>query len=184
MVRRPGYCIDRYEAPNEAGARPLAMQTALDGQRWCEARGKRLCTEAEWVGACRGAADRPYPYGSSYVRSRCVDDLAWRAPNWTTLGTWPSAAAMAEAARLYQAQPSGARAGCVTDEGVVDLTGNVAEWVVRSFPNRTNYDHVLKGCYWSGCYGGTGPSCAFVNPAHPGGFRTYEAGFRCCRDAP
>lgn len=184
MVHRPGYCIDRYEAPNEPGARPLAMQTAQDGERWCEARGKRLCTEAEWVGACRGAADRPYPYGTSYVRSRCVDDLTWRSPNWTTLGSWPSAAAMAEATRLYQAQPSGSRAGCVTDEGVVDLTGNVAEWVVRSFPNRTNYDHVMKGCYWSGCYGGTGPSCAFVNPAHPGGFRTYEAGFRCCRDAP
>ena len=38
----------------------------------------------------------------------------------------------------------------------------------------------MKGCYWSGCYGGSPPSCGFVNPAHPGTFRSYEAGFRCC----
>ena len=42
----------------------------------------------------------------------------------------------------------------------------------------------MKGCYWSGCYGGSGPSCSFVNSAHPGVFRTYEAGFRCCKDLP
>jgi formylglycine-generating enzyme required for sulfatase activity len=72
----------------------------------------------------------------------------------------------------------------VSQEGVVDLTGNVAEWVARSFPHTNNYDHVLKGCYWAGCYGGSPPSCAFVNSAHPGAFRTYEAGFRCCREGP
>src|SRR5262249_6219582 len=99
-----------------------------------------------------------------------------------TLGTYPSAASLAEAARLYQADPSGARTGCVSAEGVMDLCGNVAEWVTRSFTHATNYDQVMKGCYWSGCYGGTSPNCAFTNPAHPGTFRTYEAGFRCCKD--
>lgn len=181
MVSIPGACVDRYEAPNVAGAAPLAMQTALDGEAWCEARGKRLCTEAEWVRACEGASERKFPYGTTYVRGRCNDDKTWKSPSWSTLGTWPADAAKKEAERLYQADPSGSRDACVSEEGAFDLTGNVAEWVVRSFPNSTNYDHVMKGCYWSGCYGGAPPSCAFVNPAHPGGFRTYEAGFRCCR---
>jgi len=175
-------CMDRYEAPNVAGASPLAMQNALDGEAWCAARGKRLCTEAEWVRACNGTTMRPYPYGTTYKRGTCTDDKTWIAPNWTVLGMWPSAAAMKEAQRLYQADPSGSRTGCVSEEGVRDLTGNVAEWVRRSFSNANNYDHVMKGCYWAGCYGGTPPSCAFVNPAHPSGFRSYEAGFRCCRD--
>jgi formylglycine-generating enzyme required for sulfatase activity len=175
-------CMDRYEAPNQAGAKPLAMENALSGEAWCAARGKRLCTEAEWVRACNGPAMLPYPYGATYQRSVCNDDKTWIAPDWTTLGTWPSDAGVAEAARLYQADPSGSRTGCVSAEGVNDLTGNVAEWVRRSFSNANNYDHVLKGCYWSGCYGGSPPSCAFVNPAHPSGFRTYEAGFRCCYD--
>jgi formylglycine-generating enzyme required for sulfatase activity len=156
------------------------MQTAKDGEAYCARIGKRLCTESEWVRACQGASGRKFPYGEGYVRGRCSDDKTWIAPSWTTLGTWPSEAAKREAARLYQADPSGSRAGCVSEEGVADLTGNAAEWVVRSFPNAQNHDHVLKGCYWAGCYGGAPPSCAFVNPAHPGTFRTYEAGFRCC----
>lgn len=184
MVALPGFCMDRYEAPNVAGARPLAMQTATEGARWCEARGRRLCSEAEWVRACQGASMRPYPYGATYARGRCADDRTWRSPDWTVLASWPSASAMAEASRLYQADPSGTRAGCVSEEGAVDLTGNVAEWVTRSFTHATNYDHVMKGCYWAGCYGGSPPSCAFVNPAHPGTFRTYEAGFRCCLPRP
>lgn len=175
-----GFCMDRYEAPNQAGMPPLAMRNATDGVAFCTAHGKRLCSEAEWVRACRGPSGLLYPYGNTYQHSRCNDDKVWKVPGWTVLGTWPSAAAQAEARRLYQADPSGSRSGCVSTEGVQDLTGNVAEWVVRSFPNSHNYDHVLKGCYWSGCYGGSPPSCSFVNPKHPGGFRTYEAGFRCC----
>jgi sulfatase modifying factor 1 len=182
LVAQKRVCMDRYEAPNVAGAEPLAMQNALDGEAWCGARGKRLCTEAEWVRACNGTTMRPYPYGTTYKKGTCTDDKTWISPNWSVLGTWPSAAAKAEADRLYQADPSGSRAGCVSEEGVRDLTGNVAEWVRRSFNNANNYDHVMKGCYWAGCYGGTPPSCSFVNPAHPSGFRSYEAGFRCCRD--
>ena len=91
--------------------------------------------------------------------------------------------ALDEAAHLYQADRSGARAECVTDEGVYDLTGNVAEWVRKTAPSpRPGYEHVLKGCYWAGCYKEPNPSCAFTNRAHPGSFRTYEAGFRCCSD--
>lgn len=180
MAAVGSFCMDRYEAPNQAGLPPLAMQTEKDAANFCAARGKRLCTEAEWVRACQGPAKNPFPYGTTYQRSRCNDDKVWKVPSWSTLATWPRAAAHAEAKRLYQADRSGSRSGCVSAEGVYDLTGNVAEWVLRSFPNAKNYDHVMKGCYWSGCYGGAPPSCSFVNPAHPGSFRTYEAGFRCC----
>jgi hypothetical protein len=177
------FCMDRYEAPNEAGSPPLAMQTAIEGAAWCEARSKRLCSEAEWVRACEGQAKTTYPYGDTYEAHRCDDDKTWISPDWTTLASWPSPAAQAEATKLYQADPSGKRTGCVSVEGAFDLTGNVAEWVTRSFNHANNYDHVMKGCYWAGCYGGTLPNCSFVNPAHPGTFRSYEAGFRCCQDA-
>jgi formylglycine-generating enzyme len=182
MAHIDDFCMDRYEAPNQAGAKPLAFQTAPDGEKWCAARGKRLCSEAEWVRACQGPSGQPYPYGATYQKSTCNDDKIWKAPSWTTLGSYPSDASMMEAERLYQADASGSRTDCISDEGVYDLTGNVAEWVARSFSHANNYDHVMKGCYWSGCYGGTPPSCAFTNPAHPGTFRTYEAGFRCCGD--
>ncbi len=182
MIELPGVCVDRFEAPNVEGASPLAMQTAYDGEAWCMAAGKRLCTDVEWTRACDGGEGRTYPYGKTHVEHACTDDKTWISPNWGVLATWPSASAKAEATKLYQADPSGSRAMCASKEGVMDLTGNVAEWVRRTIPNANDYDHVMKGCYWSKCYGGSEPSCGFVNPAHPSGFRTYEAGFRCCLD--
>ena len=182
MVEASGVCIDRFEAPNIEGAAPLAMQTAYDGEAWCAERDKRLCTDQEWIGACEGSTQSLYPYGDSYEAHRCNDDKVWRVVDWGALGTWPAQAAQDEAASLYQADPSGSRAACVSEAGAFDLTGNVAEWVVRTLPGG-EYDHVMKGCYWAGCYGGTPPNCTFKNPAHPGHFRSYEAGFRCCRDA-
>lgn len=177
------FCIDRYEAPNVAGAKPLLMQSALDGEAWCKERGKRLCREREWVRACGGPSYWNYPYGITYRRATCNDDKTYRVPRWASLRAWPSDAARAEVTRLDQSEPSGSRAGCVSPEGVYDLTGNVAEWVVRTEDNPTNHDHVVKGCYWNQCYRPPhAPACDYVNYAHQGAERSYEMGFRCCRD--
>lgn len=180
MVHIDAFCIDRYEAPNAKGALPLAMQTAYDAETYCEARSKRLCTESEWLRACEGTEARAYPYGDDYRPDACNDDKTWLSPDWPTLATYPSEEAIEEATRLYQGTPSGSHAACTSADGIFDLTGNVAEWVVRTLPHANGYDHVMKGFYWAGCYGGARPSCASTNPAHPGAFRTYEAGFRCC----
>jgi sulfatase modifying factor 1 len=181
-------CIDRYEAPNEKGKKPLLMQTSGDGDAWCAERGKRLCNEDEWVRACRGPAGKPYPYGTRFESGRCNDVGVFRAVSWKALATWPSEGARREVEKLDQSEPSGTREGCVSDEGVFDLTGNVAEWVVRTRENETNYSHVVKGCFWGRCFRVPHePACDYVNFAHPAGFRSYEMGFRCCRakgDAP
>jgi formylglycine-generating enzyme required for sulfatase activity len=177
------FCIDRYEAPNVRGELPFAQQTAYDGEAWCAARAKRLCTQDEWVRACEGSRGRRFPYGDAHRTSACNDDRPWIEVRWKELAKWPDAAALAEGTRLYQADMSGARAACVSEDGVYDLTGNVAEWVRRSGPPpRPGFDHVLKGCYWAGCYHEPQPNCTFANRAHASSFRTYEAGFRCCAD--
>jgi formylglycine-generating enzyme required for sulfatase activity len=183
MVDLPAFCMDRYEAPNARGEIPLALQTARDGEDWCAARGKRLCYEHEWVRACQGPHGRRYPYGNAHREGVCNDDRAWITVSWKVLAKWPADVATKEGTRLLQADMSGARSECVSEEGVDDLTGNVAEWVRRSgAAPRPGYEYVLKGCYWAGCYKDPSPSCAFTNAAHPGTFRTYEAGFRCCSD--
>jgi hypothetical protein len=185
MVAVPSFasfCIDRYEAPNVAGDLPLTLRTAVDGEEWCAAHGKRLCSEGEWVRACQGPHGRRFPYGTEYRATACNDERTWIPVRWEALARWPDDAAIVEAHRLFQAKVSGARAACVSEEGVYDLTGNVAEWVRRDGPApQPGYDHVLKGCFWAGCYHEPQPNCAFRNSAHPGTFRTYEAGFRCCR---
>jgi formylglycine-generating enzyme required for sulfatase activity len=187
-------CIDRYEAPNRAGEKPLVMQSLPDAESWCREHGKRLCTEDEWLRACRGRPERSwaYPYGPTYQEHACNQDAKYIPPSWQRLGRWPADEAKAEVARLNQAEPSGARPTCVTPEGVFDLTGNVGEWIVRQHPHpeacltpeQEQHQHVVKGCFWGKCYRVPHePACDYVNCSHPDGFRSYEFGFRCCRDA-
>lgn len=176
-------CIDRYEAPNEKGKKPLLMQSALDGEAWCAERGKRLCREAEWNRACMGKRGYDFPYGAKWERGVCNDDKTWKPPRWSAIRSHPSEASETEAARLDQSEPAGAREGCVSPDGVYDLTGNAAEWVLRTEDNDTNHDHVVKGCYWARCFRPPHtPSCDYVNWMHQGAERSYEMGFRCCKD--
>ncbi|HQB43694.1 MAG TPA: SUMF1/EgtB/PvdO family nonheme iron enzyme, partial [Polyangiaceae bacterium] len=183
MVDVASVCIDRFEAPNEKGKHPLLMQSAHDAEAWCKERGKRLCNEDEWVRACEGPQHLPFPYGETYQQGVCNDDKTWKAVQWGRLGRWPDDVARAEANRLDQSEPSGMREGCRSAEGVYDLTGNAGEWVIRTRDNPTNYSHVVKGCYWGKCFRPPHtPSCEYVNYGHEAGFRSYEFGFRCCKD--
>jgi formylglycine-generating enzyme required for sulfatase activity len=183
MVRQQDFCIDRFEAPNRRGEKPLVMQSANDAEAWCSARRKRLCTEDEWEAACEGDERWAYPYGPIRVDRRCNDDQPWRKVNEPTLAKWPAPEAKAHVKELDQRAPSGADVQCVSQAGVHDLTGNVEEWVVRTREHANAWPYVLIGCYWSGCYGGGKPTCHSTNDAHGPEFRYYETGFRCCRDA-
>jgi formylglycine-generating enzyme required for sulfatase activity len=184
MALADGFCIDRYEAPNLPGEKPLVMQSAVLAEQWCAKKGKRLCTEDEWDTACEGPNKSTYPYGDTHVDGRCNDDKIWRVVDEGALATWPSQTAQNEVDKLWQGSPSGADAECVSGYGVYDMTGNIEEWVVRTKPHANSYPHVLKGCYWAGCFGGSKPTCQSTNPAHADGFMFYETGFRCCGDLP
>jgi formylglycine-generating enzyme required for sulfatase activity len=183
MVRVHDFCVDRYEAPNRRGAKPLVMQSANDSVSWCAEHRKRLCTEDEWISACEGEDHSAYPYGETHVDGRCNDDKPWKKVDEATLGKWPAAEAREHAKELYQATPSGYKRKCVAETGARDMTGNVEEWVLRTRDHDNDWPYLLVGCYWSGCYGGGKPTCHSTNDAHGPEFRFYETGFRCCKDA-
>lgn len=171
------YCIDRYEAPNKKGEYPFAAQTAFQAENYCKSVGKELCTHVQWNTACIGPKWNTYPYGNTYKRGTCNDDkLGWVPVPWQTMGTpaWDK-----WCKEQYKAEPSGNRPACVSDYGVYDMTGNVAEWVKEP---KNVHGYVVKGGYWYGVLQGT-PTCGFVNPAHAPGFNSYEFGFRCCKTA-
>jgi hypothetical protein len=182
MVRAGNFCIDRYEAPNRRGGRPLVMQSANDANAWCADHRKRLCTEDEWIAACQGTEHRTYPYGNEHVDGRCNDDKTWMKVDEALLAKWPSLEAKEHAKQLYQATPSGSKRKCTSEYGARDMTGNVEEWVLRTREHANAYPYILIGCYWSGCYGGNKPTCHSTNNAHGPDFRFYETGFRCCKD--
>jgi formylglycine-generating enzyme required for sulfatase activity len=169
-------CMDRYEAPNAPGARPLVMTSGFSAQEWCEKRGKRLCTEQEWEAACEGDEQLPYSYGWAADTSTCNQSRAWLPFDAGKLSAGGEVAA-AEARRLWQGELSGSRTRCVSQDGVFDLLGNVEEWV-RARPGRPS-SLSLKGGFWARPW----TACRGVNDAHGPSFSFYEVGFRCCKDA-
>ncbi len=183
MVQVFGFCIDRYEAPNVAGEYPLVMESSLGAERWCADHGKRLCGEGEWEQACAGTEGFAYPYGVLHEDAKCADEKVWIEKDEPTITQWPEKPAMGEVTRLYQAERSGTRAACVSGFGAYDLSLIVVVWVIGDKKRQHTYELVLKGCYWSGCYGGSKPTCTSTNAAHADAFKFYETGFRCCRDA-
>ncbi len=104
--------------------------------------------------------DKPYkPYGAKALES---SDKAIRDRETT---------------RLYQAEPSGSRPSCTSPYGVVDMIGNVEEWVSTSRAEWA-YPSSLKGGYWAKPWSG----CRGTNDSHGPLFRFYEVGFRCCSE--
>jgi formylglycine-generating enzyme required for sulfatase activity len=201
MVPVMGACMDRYEAPNVAGALPLVMYTFTEGEAWCAARGRRLCFDDEWQTACEGPDLWAYPYGATQVPGECNDDKVWRTYNQTLLNGWPpsasspsvgsladlfaaaravsttAAAAADHVESLYQGEGGGASPGCVGVAGVYDLCGNVEEWTRRRDGGEAQFHGNLKGRYWA-----ESRTCQSGVTTHGDGFRFYEIGFRCCQD--
>lgn len=187
-------CMDLYEAPNVQGELPLVMYTWQESGEWCAARGKRLCTDDEWLTACEGGEGREYPYHGAYDAGRCNDEETWLVYSQDALNQWPPSAsstevesldqlyaragsAAGEVQDLYQGEGGGANSGCVNHYGVYDLVGNVEEWTTRADGGTTSFHGNLKGRYWA-----ESRTCQSNVTVHGDTFRFYEIGFRCCSE--
>lgn len=179
LPRQPmHYCIDRFEYPNLAGQFPLIHVSWLEARDVCVDQGKRLCSEDEWTFACEGQEGKPYPYGYSRDPSRCVVDQEWRPYDGHAMIRRDDEDTMLELDRLWQGVASGARAGCRSDFGVYDMTGNVDEWTRSVRP--LERPSILKGGYWGPVRGRCRPSTR----SHTPDYVFYQQGFRCCQAAP
>jgi iron(II)-dependent oxidoreductase len=96
---------------------PVVQVTWDAAQAYCEARGKRLPTEAEWERAARGLTNRRYPWGNEALR--CPDVVV--APEGGTCGSVPGPRPVDEALKD------------LTPEGIRGMGGNVSEWVYDAF---------------------------------------------------
>ncbi|MCB9602823.1 MAG: SUMF1/EgtB/PvdO family nonheme iron enzyme [Sandaracinus sp.] len=170
LVPHANVCIDRWEARIEDGraeARPDVLPSAItswNGARAaCEAAGYRLCTVAEWQGACAGPEDgrRVYPYGDTYEPGRCN----------TAEGLGPE-----ERKALDR---TGQRARCVSPEGVFDLSGNAYEWMADS--DSTGMTRALGGGNFS--VGEEEVVCIRRSPLYQPPDQDIDGiGFRCCTE--
>lgn len=201
------YCIDRYEAALQrrtttgdweparralpvgdrdvravpaAGIKPYGHVSAVGGAKACAAAGKRLCTSAEWLAACRGPDEQRWPYGEDYEPDACNDSYPGAHPVVDLFGSgegvWDPEH-MNDPALNRQpdtVDPGGSNQRCVSDYGVYDMHGNLHEWVADA-----------SGIFRGGFYGDArrnGAGCGYVTTAHGPRYRDYSTGFRCCSD--
>ncbi|MGC4117915.1 MAG: SUMF1/EgtB/PvdO family nonheme iron enzyme [Myxococcales bacterium] len=134
----------------------------LQARAACANAGKRLCSRAEWLTACKGAdGKRKFAYGDAFKAERCAD-----RPVAKKKGEHP--------------QPTGSMPDCQTPEGVYDLSGNVWEWLADTQGDGNPADLIGGG------YGNEGKSMGCEQEERLGQPVTQQGeaiGFRCCRDA-
>lgn len=172
------FCIDKYEYPNLIGAKPVVMVDYRQAKQACVAEGKRLCEAEEWVLACEGSQTLPYTTGLEREPGLCNIDRRPRTPNRRAL-TEPHEVSV-EVERLDQRVPSGALVGCVSPFGVIDTTGNVAEWVHyrEGKPHTRPFVSAIAGGHW----GRVAATCRGLETRRKPSHRAHHTGFRCCAD--
>jgi sulfatase modifying factor 1 len=119
--------------------------------------------KSEWMFACSGVEDHPYPYGDQRVADRCQTT---ENSDLRDGGRGPVAV--------------GSRTGCEGRlPGLFDMTGNVSEWEDNCDPLgdfQTNLCGVRGGSYESPS---TNAICRYASGAERAQF-SPEIGFRCC----
>jgi sulfatase modifying factor 1 len=136
----------------EAAELPASVVSWDDARAYCEFRGARLPTEAEFERAARGLTARRYPWGDLWNR---------RVTNHGRRG-WDSTDDTDGFAELA---PIGSFTAGATPEGVYDLAGNVAEWVQDRYVARYDADELRDPQ-------GPGVGAASVRVVRGGNYRT------------
>jgi formylglycine-generating enzyme len=153
------------------GDLPVVCVDWCDAQAYCTWAQMRLCSgsyvnfadarQSEWFSACSNRDTTTFPYGSNYDRTVCngADGLLGAGHGLTTAAS---------------------NTACATPEGVLNLSGNAAEWVNECNNSTSGSDNCnVRG----GSFLDTNQDlqCGTKTaPARNASFR--HIGFRCCAD--
>jgi hypothetical protein len=167
----PGTEYRAISAPNVI---PQTLISGTDSSAACQNAGKRLCTDTEWLRACRGPSNFLYPYGNTRIPGACNDERA-TTPVEDYFGDDPPDYQHRCLSQIGNSlDPTGASPGCTGSEGVYDMVGNLHEWTAAAGGT------FRGGWYVEAIINGVG--CTYSTTAHDASHWDYTTGFRCCAD--
>lgn len=158
---------------------PMSCVSWYQAKAYCQWTGRRLCTEAEWEKAARGTDGRAYPWGNEQATCEYAVICEWnQTPGCGYDSSWS-----------VGSKPAG-----ISPYGVLDMTGNIKEWVEddwhESYNNAPNDGgmwidnprsewRVLRGGSW--CLNGGMPGRTFHRLHDNPNLEWQDTGIRCCR---
>ncbi|MCA9656405.1 MAG: SUMF1/EgtB/PvdO family nonheme iron enzyme [Myxococcales bacterium] len=123
------------ENHDDRGDHPMNCVTWVQAQRYCEWKGGRLPTEAEWEMAARGSDGRVYPWGDEAPGPEHINGCGAECRTWRAAKGLPETPGL-----LYPASdgfpgtaPVGSFPAGRTQWGLDDIAGNVFEWTADPF---------------------------------------------------
>jgi len=190
-------------ARSSPGRWPQPYISRVRAAQACAAAGKRLCSRREWTRACMGKSGSRFSYGHREQKGACNvrkehlmpkffgrDNRLWKYDeqfNSSLLAIVPGFL-----------EGTGERDGCVSDEGVHDMVGNLHEWVsgmvdeelvegieAQDVPRQDQPWTEGNGIFMGGFFSTAlehGPGCSFITYAHEPAYHDYSTGFRCCAE--
>jgi formylglycine-generating enzyme required for sulfatase activity len=154
--------------PEGKGDHPVVYVSWIDAQAYAGWIGKRLPTEMEWEKAARGANGYQWPWGDQFYAHR----------------------ANIRESGIGETMPVGSYLNGANDEGVMDLAGNVWEWVqdrLQPYPEYAGNPYYFPGGFFKVQRGGSFKTTGdYARGAYRGAGEVdkiySDVGFRCARD--
>ncbi|HEY4106375.1 MAG TPA: SUMF1/EgtB/PvdO family nonheme iron enzyme [Polyangiaceae bacterium] len=165
-------------AESHEGVTPNGYLSGNLAELACRNAGKRLCTEQEWIFACRGESQQKFPYGDRYEDGRCnVFREAHPAQilhGDMSTGHLDPRLNLVEGSEGPLLRKTGATESCKSvwgTDAIYDMVGNLDEWVDAPI-----------GAFLGGFYSrSTREGCDSKVSTHPRQYFDYSLGVRCCR---